>query len=94
MLKEERLKLSPFVVKRYEPNLSLYIFYNAKNETFWETSLPEGLIVSTLDGTLSAEEIFEILHSNNPHAELDLIRTKFSKTFEFLLKEEFIYACN
>ena len=85
-----KLKISPYVVKRYEPLTGLYYFYNAKNKTFWECPYNQGAVVSALDGTLTEDEIFEILYSNNTDIKFSDIRKNFGNTFEFLIKEEFI----
>lgn len=58
-LSDKKLKLLPFVIKRYEKDIDLYIFYNAKNKLFWETDFTTGSVVCALDGSLETEEILK-----------------------------------
>lgn len=82
------LKLAPYVLKRYEPEL--YYFYNVKNKTFWSCNFATGSVIAALDGTLNFEEIIDILAHNNLNLDKEEIKTSLSEVFEFLLKEEFV----
>ena len=84
------LKISAHTVKRYEPKLSTYFFYNAQNKTYWETDFSTGSVVCLLDGTISEEEVISILSANNPSVSFDEINTRFSSVFDFLVQEGFL----
>ena len=88
---EQYPKLSPFVVKRFEPGLGKYFFYNAQKKIFWQCDSPTGAVVSCLDGTLSVNEIINIISNNNPGIEKNEIFEKITETLKFLLKEGFVY---
>ena len=88
-----KLKLAEYVIKRYEPNLGLYFFYNAKNDTVWETDFHTGSVISALDGTLTTKEVFEILSKNN-NIPIKEIENAFSQTFEHLTEEGFLNVQN
>jgi len=91
---KEHLKLSPYVIKRYEAPLETYFFYNVKNKTFWETDYSTGAVVAALDGSLLKSEIYHILSENNPEILFEKIQKKFDETFDFLVKEEFLVYAN
>ena len=88
-----KLKLAEYVIKRYEPSLGLYFFYNAKDDTVWETDFHTGSVVSALDGSITTKEVFEILSKNNNIPVQD-IESAFSKTFDHLIEEEFLNVQN
>lgn len=85
-------KISPYVVKRFEPALEKYFFYNAKDKTFWNCDFSMGAVLSCFDGSLSVEEILEIVSNNNPETDKNEIREKILETLEFLLAEGFVNA--
>ena len=87
----DKLKLAEYVIKRYEPGLGLYFFYNAKDDTVWETDFHTGSVVSALDGTITTAEVFKILSENN-NIPMQDIESAFSKTFEHLTEEGFLYV--
>ena len=89
----DKLKLAEYVIKRYEPNLGLYFFYNAKYDTVWETDFNTGSIISALNGNITIKEVFEILSKNNNIPIRD-IESAFSKTFEQLIEERFLNVKN
>ena len=92
-LSDKKLKLLHFVIKRYEKDIDLYIFYNAKNKLFWETDFTTGSVVCALDGSLETEEIFKIL-SENSDTPLEEISDYFSEIFVSLIQKEFINVQN
>ncbi len=88
-----KLKLAEYVIKRYEPSLGLYFFYNAKDDTVWETDFHTGSIISALDGTITTKEVFEILSKNN-NIPIQDIESAFSKSLDYLKKEGFLNVKN
>ncbi len=86
----QKLKLSPHTLKHYEYKLNTYFFYNVCNGTFWKTDKDTGMVIATLDGTLSCEGIVNVLHKNNPDITLSELQIYFYEIFEFLLKEGYI----
>ena len=91
---EKRLKLASYTVKRYEPQLEKYFFYNSKNRTFWETDFKTGSVISLLDGNLSVSDIISTLAKNNSEIPKEKLSEYFRNNFEFLLKEEFLCVAN
>jgi len=84
------LKLAQHVLKRYEPELNIYYFYNVKNRTFWTCDFSTGSIISLLDGSLSFDEICTIISQNNPQVDMNDIKKSLSDIFDFLCKEGFL----
>ena len=82
----KKLKLSPSVLKRFEPQVG-YCFYNARNYT-------SGTIIAALDGTLSVKEVLEILLENNKDVSSETLTEKLVNIFENLLKYEFLDEIN
>ena len=91
---DKKLKISPHTLKHYEKKQDKYFFYNVKDDVFLDTDKTTGLIISTLDGTLSGEDIVCLLHKNSPEIPLNELREHFQKTLEFLIKEGYIYEYN
>ena len=87
---DRKLKLAPYVIKRFEPKLDKYFFYNAKNKTYWETDKITGYVIDTLDGSISTEEVIKILSSNNTDIPANQLEEFFTQKFEYLLREEFL----
>ena len=85
-----KLKLAKYTLKKYEPKLGLYFFYNAKNKSFWNCDYPTGSVISALDGTISTDEVIRILASNNSDFSKAEFEEVFMEIFNFLLKEEFL----
>ena len=85
--------LQDFVLKRYEPQLGLYFFFNAKNKQTWSCPNYIGEVVSALEGDLSVLNIINILAENNTELETQEIKKLFVPIFEFLFKEEFLANC-
>ena len=85
----KKLKLSPSVLKRFEPSVG-YCFYNARNNACINTDYTSGTIVAALDGTLSVKEVLEILLENNKDVSSETLKEKLVNIFETLLKEEFL----
>ena len=81
----KKLKLSPSVLKRFEPSVG-YCFYNARNKACINTDYTSGTIVAALDGTLSVKELLE----NNKDVSSETLKEKLVNIFETLLKEEFL----
>lgn len=88
--KQSFVKLHAYVLKRYEPELNTYYFYNVKDKSFWKTDFGTGSIISALDGSLSMDEIVKILSDNNPDLNKDDLRKSLTETFNFLQKEGFL----
>lgn len=89
-LLEKNLKPAQYVLKRYEPELSKYYFYNVKDRTFWTCDYSIGSIIAALDGTLCFGEICSIISKNNPQIAKDDISKSLSEIFEFLYKGGFL----
>ena len=87
-------KLSPNVLRKFEPKLELFCFYNAKNKTFWNCDFPTGTIIANLDGTLEIQEILEIILTNNKNIDQNKLKNSLLETFEILLNEEFLINAN
>ena len=85
----KKLKLSPSVLKRFEPQVG-YCFYNACINTDYTS----GTIIAALDGTLSVKEVLEILLENNKDVSSETLTEKLVNIFESLLKEEFLDEVN
>ena len=85
----KKLKLSPSVLKRFEPSVG-YCFDNARNKACINTDYTSGTIVAALDGTLSVKEVLEILLENNKDVSSETLKEKLVNIFETLLKEEFL----
>lgn len=83
-------KLANYVLKKYEPNLSSYFFYNAKTQDMWKIDSSTGEIISALDGTISIDEIINIILENNPNLSKPETIRVFTGIFEYLFKEEYI----
>jgi len=86
----KKLMLAPHTLKHYESGLNTYFFYNVCNGTFWKTDKVTGLVIATLDGTLSCEGIVNVLHKNNPDIPISELQKHFYETVKFLLKEGYI----
>lgn len=86
---ECKLKLAPYVIKKYEENLERFCFYNAKDKTFWDGDLALGLTVSALDGTISVKEVLDILSKNNDINQEEL-KNSLLDVFNLLLLEGFL----
>ena len=85
----KKLKLSPSVLKRFEPQVG-YCFYKACINTDYTS----GTIIAALDGTLSVKEVLEILLENNKEVSPETLTEKLVNIFENLLKEEFLDEVN
>lgn len=85
-----KYKISPTVLKRFEPELNTYYFYNAQKQIYWHCDYAMGEIISCLDGELSIEEIISIIVQNNPDIPQESIENKIKETFDFLYKEGYI----
>ena len=90
MKETSRLKLAPWVIKRNEEPLERSYFYNAKIQRVWSTELSTGIVVSALDGSLTVNEIIDILSENNPNIDKTELKNSFVKLFNQLEKEEFV----
>lgn len=86
----QKLKLEPYILKRYESNLDVYFFYNLRIDEFWETDYFTGEVVSSLDGQYSREDIVNILLSNNSELSREQLEGYFYKVFDFLIKKGFV----
>ena len=84
-------KLSGYTIKRYEPKLGVYFFFNVKNRTYWETDYVTGSIVASLDGTLDVSDIVDIVLSNNKNIPENKFYEYVADKLTFLEREEFIY---
>lgn len=89
----KKLKLSPSVLKRFEPQVG-YCIYNARNKACINTDYTSGTIIAALDGTLSVKEVLEILLENNKDVSSETLTEKLVNIFESLLKEEFLDEIN
>lgn len=85
-----KLKLSPFVIRKPEEKLGKVCFYNAKNKTFWNADLSLGSVISALDGTLTVEEVLDIVLSNNKAVNSDELKASILDAFETLYGGEFL----
>ena len=85
-----KYKLRKEIIKKYEPKLGLYFFYNARKDNFWNTDEAIGSVIAALDGTLTYEEIINIISENNKHIEKVQIESILRKSFDFLIKEEYL----
>lgn len=86
----QKLKLEPYILKRYESNLDVYFFYNLRIDEFWETDYFTGEVVSSLDGQYSREDIVNILLSNNSELSREQLEVYFYKVFDFLIEKGFV----
>ena len=91
---KKKLKLVPYILKRYEPGLDCYFFHNARSGALWKTDYETGTIISSLDGTRTKEDIVNLLASNSPDVSVRDLETHFYNIFDFLLKEGFIGYAN
>lgn len=87
---KNKLKLSAYTLKRYEPKLEKYIFCNVSTSRFWDTDCITGAVIASLDGSQTTEEIIDILVSNSCDVPKASIEQHFNEVFDFLLKEGFI----
>ena len=87
----KKLSLAPYTLKRYEPALDAYFFGNMKNGVFWYTDSVTGFVIYNLDGSLSREEILNILSAGNPNVSKENLKEHFYKVFDFLIKEEYVF---
>ncbi len=85
-----KLKLAPYVIKKYEEKIEKFCFYNAKDKTFWSADFALGSIISALNGTLTVAEVFEIVLSNNCNMEKKHLEESLLEAFEILCKEGFL----
>ncbi len=85
-----KYKLPKEILKKYEPKLGLYFFYNTRMGTFWNTDESLGGVISALDGSLSYEEILNIVSKNNIKVSKEEIDIVLQNAFEFLLKEGYL----
>ena len=90
----KKLKLAPYVIKRYEYGLDTFFFYNLKNESFWHTDFTTGSIIVSLDGTKDTSTIIDTISSNSPQISKSELDVFFNKVFDFLIKEGFLYENN
>lgn len=88
-MRNKKLKLAPFVLKRYEPQVG-YCFYNAKTKSCINADYTSGVIVEALDGSFSVEEVINILLENNKEVSTEVFTEKFISILERLHKEEFL----
>lgn len=86
----KNLKLASYVLKRYEPNLDTFFFYNLSTEKFWETDFFTGSVISQLQGQFSREEIVDILLSNNTKLSEEQLKSFIYGVFDFLFNEGFL----
>ena len=86
----KKLKIAPYTLIRYESKLDTYFFYNVKDDNFWETDEVPGSVVAAFDGTVSCEDIVNMLHEDSPDVSIEDLREHFGETFKFLLKEGYI----
>lgn len=78
----KKLKLSPSVLKRFEPPSGL-LFLQCRNKACINTDYTSGTIIAALDGTLSVKEVLEILLENNKDVSSE---TSYGKTRKYFLK--------
>ena len=83
-------KLTPYTLKRYEPNLKTYFFYNARRHSMWSIDAITGSVIASLDGTNALEDIINEFLKNNSKLTYEELNEHFSKILEFLLKEDFV----
>jgi len=86
----KKLKLSPSVLKRYEPELGIYCFYDARTGNCINMDSVSGAVAAALDGTLCTSEVVEILLANNSISEPENFAENLCRVFNGLLKEEFL----
>lgn len=86
----KKIKLAPYTLKRYEPKLGVYFFCNVKSADLWKTDSATGAVVASLDGSLTVDEIIDIIAANSPQIPKIQIKEHFNSTFDFLLKEGFL----
>ena len=86
----KKLKLAPYTLKRYEPNLDSYFFYNVSTSDFWQTDSITGFVISSLDGSLSRDEVVNVLFSNNPEISKAELEKHFYNVFDFLIGKGYI----
>ena len=86
----EKLKLAPYVLKRYEPKLDAYFFNNVSTTSYWKTDYITGIVIASIDGTLSRKDIIDVLASNNPDVSYKKLEEHFYKVFDFLIKEGYL----
>lgn len=89
-MQTKKFIIAPYTLKRYEPKLDTYFFFNARDCNFWETDKVTGSVVAGLDGTLSFEGIIALFHKKNPDIPINILQEHFYKTFEFLYREGYI----
>ena len=85
-----KLKLAPYVIKKKEENLQKICFYNAKDKTFSNLDYPTGIMITALDGSLTVDEVLEVIVSNNRKIEAETFKASLVELFNLLYKEGFL----
>ena len=91
---KKKLKLESYILKRYEPNLDVYFFYNLCSKEFWETDYLTGSIISQLNGQYSRADIIKTLFFNNKEISKKQLEEYFYNIFDFLINKEFLSENN
>ena len=89
-MKDVKLTLAPWVLKRFEPQLGSYYFFNAKSKKMWTGDHTIGSIISVLDGTLTCNQVLDILIANNRSISKDELQKFLFAIFEMLIKEDYL----
>ena len=90
MFMNKKLKLAPVTLKRYEPKLDTYFFYNVRSGLFWKTDLITGSVVAKLDGKYTTESLLKNISSESTDISEDELKDYFGEIFQFLIREGFI----
>ena len=89
-LKSSRIALNKAILKRKEKSLDLFFFYNAMTKKGWHCNIAIGVVISSLDGSLTVDEVFQVLSSNSEDLSFEEISNYFLPLFNHLLDEEFL----
>lgn len=81
--------LQDYILRRYESQLDLFFFFNAKKKKTWSCPSYIGEVLVALDGKLSVQDVIKVLADNNPELKLRDIENTFVPIFDFLYSEEF-----